>query len=146
MGKLDHEKDAEVGAKKATDYPDSLQLSSNKLLENEYAKVANGQSTIEDSFLPGAGRFLAAKIKDNTQLAGDLLELLSTEPPTVPYIMTAIQKDLETGVNFGDREIHAKLTLAQMGQLKKHVGKLTSDEGFLLQYCRKLREVSDRRI
>merc|ERR1719394_1367930 len=61
--------------------------------------------------------------------------------------MTSIQKDLvNSGIGLGERKIHFKLTLEQMKQLLKHVEALKSDETFLVQYCRKLRPVSDKSL
>eukprot|EP00494_Astrolonche_serrata_P031136 UN31405 len=144
---LDHSKDNELGAKKATEHPSTLQLSSKSLLEAEYEKVKSGASDIAGSFRPGAGEFLANKCKSNDALAADLLELLCDEPPTVSFIMTSIQKDfVNNAIPFGHRKIHFKLTLVQMKQLKKHVPALVNDELFLVHYCRKLRPVSDKSL
>jgi len=148
---LDHQQDSSVMDSKATDFPTTLQLSTKKLLEQEFEKISSGEATLLDLFTPASGEFLAHQDLNRRQTV-DFLNLMETEPPKISSLTTIIERDLRSGTEFGDRGLHYKLTRDQMEEIAKKmpgsdkVPGILADETFIVQYCKKLRPVTDKSI
>jgi len=146
--KLDHMQDKEIVDVKGPEYPTQLQLSTQTLLQKEFAKVAANSASISELFTARACPFLSTQSLDAESL-DDFLNLVETEYPDMDSLLDNIIADLENGKIFGMRKIHDKLTLDHLNKIiakmpgdKKNPG-ILGDESFLIAYCKKLRPVTD---
>jgi len=148
---LMHEQDKAVADVKGPDYPSTLQLSTNKLLKEAYKKVVSSEATISDIFTARACPFISEQSLDNRNREA-FLNLVETEWPDLNKLLDHIVQDLESGVIFGEKAIHKKLTRKHLQKLaermpgnKKNPG-ILGDEQFLIAYCCKLRPITDTHI
>jgi len=105
------------------------------------SKITNG--AIRDIFTDEATADLAKYASQNECSAaqiGDILDLLKSEPTDQKHLITLIVKDLRaTKAGWGSRDIHKKMTRAQMDNVLQNQAELMEDVKYCEAYALKLR-------